>query len=288
MTDLKCFRRQKQETNEELSARVIQIKTDDIRPNRAQPRAEFDQNAIIRLADSIRRYGILQPLTVRRTEDEDDTYEYELIAGERRLRASKLLGYLTVPCIVMEASEQVSAELAIIENLLREDLNMFEQAYGFKKLIEYHQLTQDEVARRMSMSQSAVANKLRLLKLSYEEQRMILEMGLSERHARAMLRLSQTDARKEVICYVSEQKMNVQQTERYIEELLEAEKPSDSADPTDERLVGFAFTDSEDEAMEVLRHLRRKMEAWRREGKDISMNIINGAKSLEIVLRLNK
>ena len=165
---------------------------------------------------------------------------------------------------------------------------MFEQAYGFKKLIEYHQLTQDEVARRMSMSQSAVANKLRLLKLSYEEQRMILEMGLSERHARAMLRLSQTDARKEAICYVSEQKMNVQQTERYIEELLEAEKPSDSADPADERLVGFAFTDSEDEAMEVLRHLRRKMEAWRREGKDISMNIINGAKSLEIVLRLNK
>ena len=288
MTDLKCFRRQKQDTVEEMSARVVQIKTDDIRPNRAQPRAEFDQNAIIRLADSIRRYGILQPLTVRRTEDEDDSYEYELIAGERRLRASKLLGHLTVPCIIMEASEQASAELAIIENLLREDLNMFEQAYGFKKLIEYHQLTQDEVARRMSMSQSAVANKLRLLRLSYEEQRMILELGLSERHARAMLRLPQSDARKEAICHVSEQKMNVLQTERYVEELLNVEKPSESEIPSEQKPSGFALTDTEDEAMEILRQLRRRMEAWRREGKDVSMNIINGAKSLEVVLRLNK
>ncbi len=288
MTDLKYFRRQKQEQSEEMSARVVQIKTDDIRPNRAQPRAEFDQNAIIRLADSIRRYGILQPLTVRRTEDEDDTYEYELIAGERRLRASKLLGHLTVPCIVMETSEQVSAELAIIENLLREDLNMFEQAYGFKKLIEYHQLTQDEVARRMSMSQSAVANKLRLLKLSYEEQRMILELGLSERHARAMLRLTRQAERKEAILHVAEQKMNVQDTERYIEELLNANEEQERKDSEPLRMCGFEFTDSEDEAMAILRHLRRKMDSWRREGKDVSMNITNGAKTLEIMIRLNK
>ena len=288
MTDLKYFRRQKQELPEEISAQIVQIKTDDIRPNRAQPRAEFDQNAIIRLADSIRRYGILQPLTVRRTEDEDDSYSYELIAGERRLRASKLLGYLTVPCIVMEATEQISAELAIIENLLREDLNMFEQAYGFKKLIDRHKLTQDEVARRMSMSQSAVANKLRLLKLSYEEQCMILEMGLSERHTRAMLRLGSADARKTAIQKVSDEKMNVQETERYVEALLNT--PESSAISIEEpmRIAGFEFTDSEDEAMEVLRHLRRKMESWRREGKDISMNVANGTKALEVVIRLNK
>ena len=288
MTDLKYFRRQKQDIPEEISAQIVQIKTDDIRPNRAQPRAEFDQNAIIRLADSIRRYGILQPLTVRRTDDEDDTYSYELIAGERRLRASKLLGYLTVPCIIMETSEQVSAELAIIENLLREDLNMFEQAYGFKKLIERHKLTQDEVARRMSMSQSAVANKLRLLKLSYEEQCMILEFGLSERHARAALRLDSQDRRKEVIKKAFDEKMNVQDTERYIEALLNAPEVEEEGSAEPIKIAGFEFTDPEEEAMEILRHLRRKMESWRREGKDISMNIANGDKTLEVIIRLNK
>ena len=104
MTELKCFKKAKNE--DELSAQILQIRTDDIRPNRAQPRAEFEQNSIIRLADSIRRYGILQPLTVRAS-DPEDIYGYELIAGERRLRAAKLLGYLTVPCVVMEVEEQI-------------------------------------------------------------------------------------------------------------------------------------------------------------------------------------
>ena len=109
MTELKYFKRGKA-SEEEIGAKVLQIKTDSIRPNRAQPRAEFDQNALIRLADSIRRYGILQPLTVRAS-DPEDIYEYELIAGERRLRAAKMLGYLTVPCVIMEVNEELSAEL---------------------------------------------------------------------------------------------------------------------------------------------------------------------------------
>lgn len=288
MTELKGFWKQKAEPAEELSTQVVQIQTDDIRPNRAQPRAEFDQNAIIRLADSIRRYGILQPLTVRRTDDEDDSYGYELIAGERRLRASKLLGYLTVPCIVMETTEQLSAELAIIENLLREDLNMFEQAYGFKRLMETHRMTQDEVARKMSLSQSAVANKLRLLRLSYEEQRLILETGLTERHARAMLRLSTQEERMKAMQYASEHKLNVQETEKYIESQIHAKEEPEKIENEVDRLNGFAFTDSEDEAMEVLRFFRKKVESWRKEGKDVSMNVANGAKTLEVIIRLNK
>ncbi len=288
MTDLKCFRRQRSEPTEELTTEIVQIKTDDIRPNRAQPRAEFDQNSIIRLADSIRRYGILQPLTVRRTDDEDDIYGYELIAGERRLRASKMLGYLTVPCIVMDASEQISAELAIIENLLREDLNMFEQAYGFKKLIDNHRLTQEEVARRMSMSQSAVANKLRLLRLSYEEQRTVLEAGLTERHARAMLRIEAPSRRMEVIRHVSDHKMNVQETEKYIESLLGASGRSEKAEKAPLSVPAFSFADAEAEAEEILRGLRRKVEGWQKEGKDISMNVANGLKAMEVVIRYNK
>ena len=287
MTDLKHFKRQKQEEVDEIATRVIQIKTDDIRPNRAQPRAEFDQNSIIRLADSIRRYGILQPLTVRRTEDQDDIYGYELIAGERRLRASKLLGYLTVPCIIMETTEQTSAELAIIENLLREDLNMFEQANSFKKLIENHRLTQEEVARRMSLSQSAVANKLRLLRLSYEEQRAILETGLTERHARAMLRLESAPKRMDAIHTVSERKMNVQETEKYIEAMLEGQKAGQKDQNTTTE-VGFEFVDPEAEAMDLIHQLKKRVDVWRKEGKDVTMNVSNGAKTLEVNIRLNK
>ncbi len=288
MTDLKNFWRVKNEEEREMSTEVVQIKTDDIRPNRAQPRAEFDQNAIIRLADSIRRYGILQPLTVRRTEDEDDSYSYELIAGERRLRASKMLGYLTVPCIIMETTAQVSAELAIIENLLREDLNMFEQAYGFKKLIENHHLTQEEVARRMSMSQSAVANKLRLLRLSYEEQKIILETGLTERHARALLRLDGSSKRMAAIHYVSERKMNVQETEKYIEELLGRREHPERSEKEAASMPTFAFVDPEEEAQEVHKFLQKKVDEWKKQGKDVSLHVNNGAKTMEIVIRFNK
>lgn len=228
MTELKYFRRRNIEEYP-VSSHVLQIKTDDIRANPAQPRADFDNNSIIRLADSIRRYGIIQPLTVRRS-DKNDIYAYELVAGERRLRAARMLGYFTVPCIVVEADEQTSAEMAIIENLLRKDLNMFEQAYGFKKLIENHGLTQDEVARKMSLSQSAVANKIRLLKLSDAEQRLVLEKDLSERHARALLRLDSREARIQAINYISSAAMNVINTEQYIDEILKrseksAEKP---------------------------------------------------------------
>lgn len=198
MNDLKFLKKQDPSTTNDFPESILQIRTDSIRPNHAQPRARFDHNSILRLADSIRRYGILQPLTVRRSPD-DTIYDYELIAGERRLRAAKMLGYYTVPCILIEADERMTAEMAIIENLLREDLNMFEQAYGFQKLIENHHLTQEDVARRLSLSQSAVANKLRLLKLSLEEQNLILECALTERHARALLKISDPAVRSELI-----------------------------------------------------------------------------------------
>ena len=219
MAEFKYFKRNRGIEEYPMSSHVLQIKVDDIRPNRSQPRADFDNNSIIRLADSIRRYGIIQPLTVRRS-DIDDIYAYELVAGERRLRAARILGYFTVPCIIIEVDERMSAEMAIIENLLRKDLNMFEQAYGFKKLIENYGLTQDEVARRMSLSQSAVANKIRLLKLTDLEQEMILENELSERHARSLLKIDSIETRIEVIRYISSMSMNVINSEKYIETVL--------------------------------------------------------------------
>ena len=289
MTELKYLRRTKM--NEEgVGTEVVQIKTDDIRPNRAQPRADFEQNAIIRLADSIRRYGILQPLSVRAS-DPEDVYRYELIAGERRLRAAKMLGYLTVPCIIMDVTEQTSAELAIIENLLREDLNMFEQAYGFKKLIENHHLTQEEVARRMSMSQSAVANKLRLLRLSYEEQRLILETGLTERHARATLRLENSKKRLEAIRVISEKKMNVQDAEEYIEGVLSEKSTGSSKAPTASASVSRALCEEfreEKEILDMVQSIRRRVDRWNKNGKNASVDVENRKNDIEIRIRLLK
>ena len=287
MAELKYFKKAKNVEEETLGARVIQVKTDDIRPNRAQPRAEFEQNSIIRLADSIRRYGILQPLTVRESEPED-IYRYELIAGERRLRAAKMLGYLTVPCVVMEVTEQISAELAIIENLLREDLNMFEQAYGFKKLIENYHLTQEEVARRMSLSQSAVANKLRLLRLSYEEQRLILEYRLTERHARAMLKLEDNEKRAQIIGKIAEDKLNVQETEQYIEEILaKSERRKRAASKVTDSKEDQTFK-NEKEMMDMVQSLRRRVEHWNQSGKNASIHVVNGANEVEINIRMIK
>lgn len=212
-------------------ASIVEIDIDDIIPNRSQPRSAFNQNAIVRLADSIRRYGILQPLTVRKvllpaeaTKNvplgQKNAVIYELVAGERRLRAAKLAEFTHVPCIIINTDDATSAELAIIENLLRENLNMFEQAEAFARLIREFHLTQEEAARRVSMSQSAVANKLRILRLLPEERAKILEAGLTERHARALLKLNDPTLRGDVLQQILERKMNVSATEAYIDNIL--------------------------------------------------------------------
>ncbi len=285
MNELKFSKKQK--TDEAFPSEIYQIRADSIRPNRAQPRATFDNNAIIRLADSIRRYGILQPLTVRPAED-DDLYSYELIAGERRLRAAKMLGYFTVPCVILSVDESTSAEMAIIENLLREDLNMFEQAYGFKKLIENHSLTQDEVARRMSLSQSAVANKLRLLKLTFEEQKLILETNLTERHARTLLRLDDEKARIDTIRHIATNKLNVRQAEEYVDCLIfnkqnvlhNAEQEKD-----EER---HEFKSVINEADIIMQKLQQHIDRLKKQGKRASVNIVQNVHTVDITIRIAK
>ena len=319
---------------------VYSLEIDRIRANTAQPRRDFDVESIIKLADSIRRYGILQPLSVRRVdanessepthheshkrinlvadllsaslgaspgsesstqigsftepimegpstpkgiwfsrekqadgalqlripddtpsihvhyggekqqEEENlslrfpelplleltpsgtatdrsrsiylpnDTCQYELVAGERRLRAAKMLGMRYVPCIIIDVNDAISAELALVENMLRENLNMFEQAAAFSHLADKYSFTQEEIAAKMSLSQSAVANKIRLLKLSESERQLIMEAGLTERHARAFLRVSDPNLREGCIQYVIDQKLNVSDTDKYISALL--------------------------------------------------------------------
>ena len=199
------------------------IKTTQISRNPNQPRKYFEPEAISQLADSIRQYGVLNPLTVRRTGD-----GYELIAGERRLRAARAAGLSEVPCLIMSASEADSYAIALVENLQRRDLDFFEEAAGYRQLIDRYGLTQEEAARRVGKTQSAVANKLRLLKLSPENMRMIRDGGLSERHARAILRLPGEQERLRATAQIIEHQWNVSRTEQYIDRLLSdpPEKPA--------------------------------------------------------------
>lgn len=208
----------------EDSSRIVWIATEKIRPNRAQPRINFESNAALRLADSIRRYGILQPLTVRVIENAQDSRCFEIIAGERRFRAAVMLQMQSVPCVILEADERKSAELALVENLLRQDLNFFEMAKAIRRLIDSFDLTQEEVAKRLSLTQSAVANKLRLLRFDEDEQQFILSSGLTERHARALLKMTDPILRKKAAEHVIKWRMNVSNTEQYIERVLNEEK----------------------------------------------------------------
>ncbi len=212
--------------------RIHKIPVCRILPNPSQPRKHFDSNETLRLADSIRIHGILQPLCVRKPVSDGDIEDfkgvYELIAGERRLRAAKLLGLSDVPCIIIEADSLRSAELAIIENLQREDLNIFEEASAISALINLYGLTQEEVAAKLSASQSYVANKLRLLRFDEQEKEIIIEKKLTERHARALLRISEPKMRKAALETIVERGYNVADTEGFVAKLLEdtgADKP---------------------------------------------------------------
>lgn len=202
---------------EKMINKVLSIEINAIQTNPSQPRTEFDEQQLKILSQSIQENGLLQPLTVRKH------YKgyYELISGERRLRACKLLGYTHVPCIVVTKTERESAVLALIENIHREDLNVFEQANALKKLIMEWNVTQEEVAAKLGMAQSTVANKIRLLKLTQEEQQLIMDYQLTERHARAALKLEDERKRKETIQLAGERKWNVTQMEQYIKSLLE-------------------------------------------------------------------
>lgn len=200
------------------AGQVLLIPSDSIFPNPNQPRKVFDQSELVNLAISIRMNGILQPITVREVEN-----GYELVSGERRLRASKLAGLLNVPCIVVEVNSLKSAVFALIENLQRQNLGYFEEALAINKLMKDFSLSQDEAARRLGKAPSTVSNKLRLLALPEEARNQLTENGLSERHARALLRLQENEI-TEVLQKVIDRKLNVTQTDKLVDEYVNRRK----------------------------------------------------------------
>lgn len=212
----------KNDAPENIYEKIHTVKTSMIHPNPSQPRQDFDDGGIMRLAESIMRYGILQPLTVRIVmtpcdADGNCTRYYELIAGERRLRAAKIAGLREVPCIIISADDRRSAELALIENLQREDLNIFEEAEAIQSLIRIYSFTQEQAATALGISQSAVANKLRLMKLTAEEKELIIKNSLTERHARAVLKLSDADKRYRILAEAAKKSLNVSETEALVD-----------------------------------------------------------------------
>ena len=194
---------------------ILYLRTDELQPNPVQPRTVFDEDSLAELAESIRSYGILHPLTVRRRAG-----RYELVAGERRLRAARLAGLREVPCVLMDVNMEDAGLIALIENLQRRDLDFLEEANGIRQLIRMFGMSQEEAARRLGKSQSAVANKLRILKLPEDLLETLRERGLSERHARALLRLPDDESRRAALGKIIEKDMTVAAAESYIDALL--------------------------------------------------------------------
>ena len=197
------------------TGRVVFLPARSIRPNPGQPRKIFQPEALTELSDSIRQHGILQPLSVRRIEG-----GYELIAGERRLRAAQQAGLTDIPCIIMQMDARESGMAAMVENLQRQDLDFIEEAQGISRLMTDYRMSQEQIARLLGKSQSAVANKLRLLRHSPGVLTALREAGLTERHGRALLKLGTEEEKLSVIAEIARQGMSVARTEKYIEALL--------------------------------------------------------------------
>ena len=213
--------KEKQEKN--VGSGEILVKINEVEPNREQPRKEFDEDSLMELADSIRQFGILQPLLVQKKKD-----YYEIIAGERRWRAAKLAGIKDVPIIVKNYTDQEIVEISLIENIQRENLNPIEEAMAYKRLLEEFDLKQDEVAERVSKSRTAVTNSMRLLKLSERVQQMIVDDMISTGHARALLALDDEKQQYILANKIFDEKLSVRETEKLVKALKNPKKRSKS------------------------------------------------------------
>ncbi|MCC8075755.1 MAG: ParB/RepB/Spo0J family partition protein [Clostridiales bacterium] len=257
------------------SNRVLFLPVESIVPNPNQPRTHFNPEGLKELAASIQEHGVLQPLSVRRLSGG----KYELISGERRLRASRLAGLEQVPCILVNADDLESSLLALIENLQRRDLDFVEEATALQTLISTYHLSQEEAAKRVGKSQSAVANKLRLLKLSPALLDRLRQEQLTERHGRALLRLPE-EQRELAVEYIVKEGLNVAQTDDYIDSLLSdhPEPPKPRAKPTiyirDIRLF--------------LNTLRRGMETMQRSGLDATLGKAETEKDITLTITIPK
>ena len=215
----------------------MMVKISMVEPNQNQPRKQFDEDALLELTESVKQYGILQPLLVSEKKD-----YYEIIAGERRWRAAKLAGLKEVPVIVKEFSEQELVEISLIENIQREDLNAVEEAMAYKRLMDEFHLKQDEIADRVGKSRTAVTNSMRLLKLSAKVQQMLIDEMITAGHARAILAVSDMEKQESIAMRVFDEKLSVRETEKLVKAVL--------APPKEKKLHSYSAEDAAYENLE--------------------------------------
>ena len=233
---------QKNEESQNSSGEIL-VKINQVEPNREQPRKEFDEDSLMELADSIKQFGILQPLLVQKRKD-----YYEIIAGERRWRAAKIAGIKEVPIIIRDYTDQEIVEISLIENIQRENLNPIEEAMAYKRLLEEFHLKQDEVAERVSKSRTAVTNSMRLLKLSPRVQQMIVDDMISTGHARALLAIDDEEQQYQLANRIFDEKLSVRETEKLVKALKNPKKEVKKQKPEHT----FVYDDIEEQMKNII------------------------------------
>jgi len=259
--------------------KVLYIPLEEISRNPFQPRREFNESEIKDLARSIEMYGVLQPIVVRKARE-----GYQLIAGERRYRACRMLGYSAIPAILQEMSDKQAAEVSLIENLQRKDLNYLEEAGAYAQLISEFGLTQEELAQKVGRSQSAIANKLRLLRLTKELRCLIVPETITERHARALLKLNSVDTQKEVLLAIYEKELNVKETEEIVEKLRQNNLPQEVNQTGQGQQVSIVIRD----ARIFLNTIKETVNRAKQIGIDMYMLETERDEEYEIVIRVPK
>lgn len=242
-TTKKAVEKPIQKEEKTLSDGTIMMKINDVEPNREQPRKNFEEDALLELADSIKQFGVLQPLIVQKRKD-----YYEIIAGERRWRAAKIAGVKEIPVIIKEYTNQEILEISLIENIQRENLNPIEEAMAFKKLLTEFNLKQDEVAERVSKSRTAVTNSMRLLKLGEKVQQMIIDDMISTGHARALLAIDDEEQQYILANKIFDEKLSVRETEKLVKEIKNPKKEM----PKKEVQNSFVYEDLEERMKNVI------------------------------------
>jgi len=233
-------------TEKEVALGTTELPLIEIEPNRAQPRTRFDEDALQELADSIKQYGIIEPIVVQKRDK-----HYEIIAGERRWRAARIAGLKKVPVVIKEYSEEEIFTIALIENIQREDLNPIEEAVAYQKLIQELKLKQDEVAEKVSKSRTAITNSMRLLKLDRRVQQMLIDEMISEGHGRALLPISDGEEQFTLAMKVFDEKLSVRETEKLIKKIQE-EKNAPAKEPEETKDVSFIYKGIEEKLKRAL------------------------------------
>lgn len=258
---------------------ISYLNIDSVRPNPYQPRKQFSKSALEELRESIRQYGVIQPINVRKITNNN----YELVAGERRLRAAVMAGLKEIPAIIVNVNDNDSAVMALIENLQREDLNYMEEAEGYNNLINEHGFTQEELAHKIGKSQSTVANKIRLLRLSPLVKKILADNNLTERHARSLLKLNDEQFQLKVLKHVCERGLNVKKTEELVEKVIEKYLNRDKEKPAERK-----FTKTIKDIRIFVNTIRQAIDLMKKSGVNAKAAQIDRGEYIEFIVRVPK